>query len=210
MKEMSTPALLGKVEVNETFVGGKTRATKVNVLGMRKLARGPATGKVTVLGMIQRVVREVGTRSRLRAMVVPNHKASSLIPRKYSNVLPGSVLYTDAFRSYRRTDRNYIHKFIDHSLRYVEGRVHTKNIENFWSSLKRTLHGTYIAPRAFHLEAYVDEQMFRFNGRGDNDGGCFVKVLKGADGRRVTHEKLIKQHGLWRLKTGRAERDTIR
>lgn len=52
MKEMSTPALLGKVEVNETFVGGKTRATKVNVLGMRKLARGPATGKVTVLGMI--------------------------------------------------------------------------------------------------------------------------------------------------------------
>jgi len=210
MKETSAPALSCEVEVDETFVGGKTRATKVNVLGMRKLAHGPATGKVTVLGMIQRGVREVGTRSRVRAMVVPNHKASSLIPRIYSNVLPGSVLYTDALRSYRQTDRDYAHKFIDHSLRYVEGRVHTNNIENFWACLKRTLHGTYIAPRAFHLEAYVDEQVFRFNERGDNDGGRFVKALKGANGRRVTYETLTKSHGLWRLKPGRAARATIR
>ena len=65
-------------------------------------------------------------------------------------------------------------------------------------------------PRAFHLEAYVDEQVFRFNVRGDNDGGRFVKVLKGADRRRVTYEKLTKSHGLWRLKTGRAARATIR
>ena len=120
------------------------------------------------------------------------------------------MLYTDALRSYRQTDRDYAHKFIDHSLRYVEGRVHTNNIENFWACLKRTLHGTYIAPRAFHLEAYVDEQVFRFNERGDNDGGRFVKALKGANGRRVTYETLTKSHGLWRLKPGRAARATIR
>lgn len=208
MKDTTPTPLSGEVEADETFVGGKKRATNITALGMRKSAHGPATGKTTVFGVIQRGVREVGTRSRVRAMVVPNHKASSLIPRIYSNVLPGSVLYTDALRSYRQVNRDYVHKFIDHSLRYVEGRVHTNNIENFWSCLKRTLHGTYIAPRAFHLEAYVDEQVFRFNERGDNDGGRFVKVLKGADGRRMTYKALTKSHGLWRLKPGRVARAT--
>jgi len=58
--------------------------------------------------------------------------------------------------------------------------------QNFWSCLKRTLHGTYIAPRAFHLGAYVDEQVFRFNVRHDADGQRFVEALKGTDGRRLT------------------------
>ena len=75
-----------------------------------------------------------GKKSQARAMVVPNHKASSIIPRIYDNILPGSILYTDALRSYRQTDRDYIHEFIDHSLRYAEGRVHTNTIENFWSA----------------------------------------------------------------------------
>jgi len=204
MKDTSIAPLSGEVEADETFVGGKQRSTYTTDLGFKKSKHGPATGKTTVFGVIQRGVRETKTRSRVRAMVVPNHKASSLIPRIYSNVLPGSVLYTDALRSYRRTDHDYTHKFIDHSLRYVEGRVHTNNIENFWSCLKRTLHGTYIAPRAFHLEAHVDEQVFRFNERGDNDSGRFAKALKNADGRRVTYKALTKSHLVWRLKPGRA------
>jgi transposase-like protein len=209
MKDASGIMLSGEVEADETFVGGKTRATNITKLGMRKSAHGPATGKTTVFGAIQRGVRETGTRSRVRAMVVPSHKAASLIPRIYSNVLPGSVLYTDALRSYRQTDRDYTHKYIDHSLQYVAGRVHTNNIENFWSCFKRTLHGTYIAPRAFHLEAYVNEQVFRFNAREGKDADRFVATLKGADGRRVTHKTLTKSHGIWRLKPGRAKRSPI-
>jgi transposase-like protein len=54
-------------------------------------------------------------------MVVPNHRASSLIPHIYSNVLTGSTLYTDALRSYRETNRAYIYEFIDHSVEYVNG-----------------------------------------------------------------------------------------
>jgi transposase-like protein len=56
-------------------------------------------------------------------MVVPDHKASSLLPKIRSNVLPGSILYTDALRSYRSTQGEYIHSFIDRSRTYVEGRV---------------------------------------------------------------------------------------
>jgi hypothetical protein len=45
----------------------------------------------------------------------------------------------------------------------VEGKVHTNTIENFWACLKRMVHGTYICPRPFHMDAYVEEQVFRFN-----------------------------------------------
>lgn len=74
-------------------------------------------------------------------MVVPNHRASSLLPIIHANVLPGSVLYTDALRSYRGVGPEYVHRFIDHSLRFAEGQVHTNTIENFWSCIKRTLTG---------------------------------------------------------------------
>jgi len=128
-------------------------------------------------------------------MVVDNHKASTLLPRLRASVLPGSVLYTDALKSYQGAAADYRHHVIDHAVRYVEGRVHTNTIENFWSCLKRTLGGTYIAPRAFHLDAYLDEQVFRFNERGETDGPRFAKVVKRADGRRLTWAVLTDKSG---------------
>ena len=41
---------------------------------------------------------------------------------------------------------------------YVRGRVHVNGMENFWSLLK----GTYVAVEPFHLERYVDGQVFRY------------------------------------------------
>lgn len=194
----------GTVEADETFVGGKQKATRWSEgAGRMVAAHGPATGKTTVFGIAQR-----GKPSQVRAMVVPDHKRVSLLPHIRANVVPGSVLYTDALRSYRGIPE-YQHAFIDHMLTYCEGRVHTNTIENFWSCLKRTLHGTYIAPRGFHLDAYLDEQVFRFNEREDNDGGRFVKVLKATDGRRITYKALTASHPRWRLKPGRAKRSPL-
>ncbi len=167
------------------------------------MKHGPFEGKATVFGLAQRAKSNT-RRSRVRAMVVADHSAKALMPKLFANVLPGSVLYTDALRSYHAADRAYVHEFVDHSIKYVEGRVHTNTIENFWSCLKRTLHGTYIAPRAFHLDAYLDEQVFRFNAREDNDAGRFVSVLKNTDGRRVTYKQLTASHPRWRLRPGRA------
>jgi transposase-like protein len=188
MKDGEGAAFSGVVEADETFVGGKTRTNYFSKSGFRKLAHGPATGKTTVFGLAERATPE--HKSRVKAMVVANHKAAVLLPRIYANVVPGSQLYTDALRSYRMVDPRYLHKFVDHSIRYVEGRVHTNTIENFWSCLKRTIKGTYIAPRPFHLDRYLDEQVFRFNAREGNDAERFVKVLKNTDGRRVTYRSL--------------------
>lgn len=202
MKNLDAAPFSGEVEADETFVGGRKRATMTTGLGFRKMKHGPGEGKATVFGVVQRGAKG---KSRVRATVIQDRSAKSILPALFKNVLPGSILYTDALRSYHGADYAFMHKFVDHSIRYVEGQVHTNHIENFWSCLKRTLKGTYIAPRAFHLEAYLDEQVFRFNEREDNDGGRFVNVLKRTDGRRVTYKQLTKSHPIWRLKPGRAK-----
>lgn len=207
MKDLNAAPFSGEIEADETYVGGRKRATMTTSLGFRKMKHGPFEGKATVFGMVQRGTAK--GKSRARAMVVPNHKASPLLPKIWENVIPQSRLYTDALRSYRASEEAYIHKFIDHSIKYVEGRVHTNSIENFWSCLKRTIGGTYICPRPFHLDAYLDEQVFRFNAREDNDAGRFVAALKGAEGRRVTYKALTKSHPIWRLKPGRAAKSPI-
>ncbi len=59
-------------------------------------------------------------------------------------MLRGSSVYTDNHYSYIGLGNNFDHKVVDHAVRYVDGQVHTNHVENFWSLLKRGLHGTYI------------------------------------------------------------------
>jgi transposase-like protein len=175
----------GEVEADETFVGGKARLTW-NRFGTRRVqAHGPATDKAVVFGMAQR-----GAPSQVRAMVVPNYKKSTLAPILTANVAKGSKLYTDALRSYRGLEPQFVHAFVDHMIEYVKGRVHTNTIENFWSCLKRTIHGTYICPKTFHMEAYVDEQAWRFNNRELPDSARLNAALEGVEGKRITYKQL--------------------
>lgn len=86
-------------------------------------------------------------------------------------------------------------KWFNHAEAYVRGSVHTNGLENFWSLLKRTLRGTYVAVEPFHLERYLDEQMFRFNNRAtkDNpltDSDRFVAALAQVAGKRLTYKEL--------------------
>src|SRR6185437_13784214 len=81
------------------------------------------------------------------------------------HVSAGSALYSDEWHAYRGLESEYVHKVIDHAEKYVDGRVHTNGLENFWSLLKRGLNGTYVAVEPFHLFRYLDEQAFRYNNR---------------------------------------------
>ncbi len=56
--------------------------------------------------------------------------------------------------------------------------------------LKRCLKGTYISVEPFHLFRYLDEEVFRFNNRGDNDGGRFNLVMESVSGKRLTYDEL--------------------
>jgi hypothetical protein len=79
---------------------------------------------------------------------------------------------------------------------YVRGKSTLKGLENFWSCLKRTLTGTYVAVEPFHLDRYVDEQVFRFNNRkGKNDEQRFAKVLSQVAGKRLTYAEVTGKVG---------------
>jgi hypothetical protein len=88
-------------------------------------------------------------------------------------------------------ESDYAHKVVDHAVQYVDGKVHTNGLENFWSLLKRGISGTYVSVEPFHLFRYLDEQTFRYNYRKDmNDYDRFRLALSQITGKRLTYEHL--------------------
>ena len=85
---------------------------------------------------------------------------------------------------------------MNHAETYVNGQVHTNSLENFWSLMKRNLAGTYVAVEPFHLDRYLDEQMFRFNNRKNkSDADRFSMVLSQVKNRRLTYAEVTGKVG---------------
>ncbi|HUY09568.1 MAG TPA: IS1595 family transposase, partial [Candidatus Dormibacteraeota bacterium] len=180
----------GKVEVDETFIGGKARFMHQSDRA-RKITGTGGSGKAAVMGLLERGSTE--RHSTVRAKVVENVRRKTLAPEVRANVLAGVEVFSDALQSYSDLDADYIHQVINHAVAYVEGNVHTNGIENFWSLLKRSLRGTYVSVEPFHLFRYLDEQALRFNTREDSDAARFEKVLGQVSGRRLTYGDLTGQ-----------------
>jgi|HubBroStandDraft_4_1064222.scaffolds.fasta_scaffold07791_4 transposase-like protein len=181
------------VEADETFVGGKVK----NMHRSRRLRFaqqegfvGASTGKTIVQGILDRNLRKV------RATVVPNVTRETLQNAILKNVKFGSTIYTDNAVAYDNgMQRRFIHDVVNKTETYVRGQVHVNGMENFWSLLKRSLRGTYVAVEPFHLSRYVDEQVFRYNHRKDGerkmtDAERFSAVMSQVLGRRLTYSDL--------------------
>src|SRR5205823_7302868 len=111
--------------------------------------------------------------------------------RMSKNKKRGGKVRADQLGSYKDlAAMGYEHETIDHAAKYVDGRVHTNGVENFWSLLKRGLNGTYVSVEPFHLFRYLDERAFTFNERGLDDLQRFHKVLSAVAGKRLTYSEL--------------------
>ena len=133
---------------------------------------------------------------KVRAAVVPSRKRKVLQEEVRKHVTAGAALYTDALLSYEGLASDYAHQVVDHATQYVDGRVHTNGLENFWSLLKRGISGTYVSVEPFHLFRYLDEQMFRFNNRKElDDKGRFDLTVSQLVGKRLTFAQLTGKAG---------------
>ncbi len=182
MQESGFNRLGGEVEMDETFIGGKSR----NMHKKKRAEKIHGTGgadKEIVFGMIERggKVRasHVGTRTKKELQAIVREQVAA-----------GSAIFSDELKSYDGLDDTYQHGVINHAVEYVNGNIHTNGMENFWSLLKRGLHGTYVSVEPFHLFRYIDEQAFRFNNRTFTDAERFTIVMKQIVGRRLTYKEL--------------------
>jgi transposase-like protein len=183
------------VEIDETFIGGLPK----NMHAKRRLAQKTAANgyaeKTIVVGLLDRGTRQV------RAQVIPNVRRETLQNVILDSVERKATVYTDGWAGYdnlRKSD--FVHETVTHIEEYVRGNVHTQGIENFWSLLKRGLKGTYVAVEPFHLDSYLDEQMFRFNNRATkenplDDADRFMLAVSQISGKRLTYAELTGKVG---------------
>lgn len=183
-----------EVEVDETFIGGKARNMHKSVKARRITGQGHhAIDKTIVMGFLER--GEGKGSSRVCTTVITDRTKDTLHPLVKKHVLAGTALYSDELTGYMGLEDEYERKVIDHAVKYVDGRVHTNGMENFWSLLKRGISGTYVSVEPFHLFRYLDEQEFRYNNRGAykrpvTDFDRFKMVLSHVTGKRLTYEHL--------------------
>jgi transposase-like protein len=182
--------LEGPAEADATYVGGKAKNMHKGRREAMIQGRG-AVGKTIVHGILER--GDGKRHSYVRADVVVADDAECLLPAVRRNVRYGQKVYTDAAPGYGDLALTHLHKAVDHSVAYAKGQIHTNGLENFWSLLKRSLKGTYVAVAPFHLRRYVAEQAFRFNTRKGKDAGRFNAAMCGTIGKRLTYRALTQQ-----------------
>lgn len=179
--------LSGEVEADETFIGGKARNMHKAERARKIHGRG-GSGKAIVAAVLERG-------GKVRARVVGRRRKQELQSLVREHVEAGSELFTDELKSYDGLSADFTHQVINHAESYVNERIHTNGMENFWSLLKRGIHGTYISVEPFHLFRYLDEQCYRFNHRTLNDGERFSLAVAGIVGKRVTFDELTGHAG---------------
>lgn len=189
MQDDCAEKLAGTIEADESYFGGKAinmHLDKKTRLKMEGHVRAGTDGKAIVMGLLERH----GGKARVKVM--PNVRAYHVRTNVIENVEKGSTVYTDSLRSYRNLPVDgFIHDFVDHSEEYVKGQVHTNGLENFWSLFKRTIKGTYVSIEPFHLQAYADEQVFRYNNRLPmSDADRFSYLVRKIVNKRLTYAEL--------------------
>lgn len=158
--------LSGTIQVDESYVGGKKSG---------KRGRG-ASGKSLVFIAAQLDNKKIG---RIRLKVIKDASSESLHKAIEQNILPGSIIQTDAWRGYNNSN-NYKREIIQNSEEI--GKNLLPKCHRVASLLKRWIMGTHQGAISHeHLEYYLDEFTFRFNRRTSKKRGqLFRRFLEQA------------------------------
>jgi transposase len=144
--EEEASLLEGEIEVDEAYFGGRRKGQR---------GRG-AAGKVPVFGLLKR-------KGRVYTRVISDTKSATLMPIIHQKIVPDSIVYTDAYRSYNALDvSSFKHERINHSKLFADNHNHINGIENFWNQAKRHLRKFNGIPKN-HFYLYIKECEWRFN-----------------------------------------------
>ncbi len=172
----------GIVQVDETYVGGKTKGKIWQNQG-RSLKQ-----KVPVVGLL--------TEDKVNSFVVTDTSGNTLKALIYALIKPGSIVVTDGWKGYKGISNMYYHKIVNHnkgSYKNKEG-YHTNGIEGFWSMLKRGIKSTYHVVSHKYLQMYCDEFSYKYTTRKMGEIERFVHFISKKH-RQITHSMLTGGYG---------------
>lgn len=169
------------VEVDEAYVGGKSRGRRPDGKHMG------VYGKKPVISLVER-------NGRVKSYHVAKVNAANLFPILKTQIWPSTRLMTDEAPRYRNIGKRYSsHQTVQHGIgEYVRGDAYTNTVEGFFSIMKRGINGVYQHVSEAHLQRYLAEFDFRYNQRealGVNDIERTDKVLSGIGGKRLTYRR---------------------
>lgn len=164
--------LMGMVEMDETYIGGKPRKGK-KYDDDDKPKRGRGTKKAPVIGAVER-----GGKVSAKAVQKDKMKGKHLRAFVRGNVATDHAsLVTDEYKGYIGMHRILPHSVIKHAFQYVDGDIHTNTIESFWALLKRGMFGQFHSVSRRHLQKYVDEFCYRYNFRKSDPMDAFILTI---------------------------------
>jgi transposase-like protein len=179
MREDPMIKLMGIVEVDETYVGGKPRKGDGEVH-----RRGRGTKKTPVVALVQRGGKVI-------SRPVEKVNADTLKGAIKEGCHKNTRIMTDEWPAYRGIGKDFQgHEVVKHnSGEYARGEINTNTVESYFSLLKRGLHGIFHHVSKDHLYRYCDEFNFRWNWRSVKDGERATEAIKGFVGKRLSYKE---------------------
>ena len=148
--------LQGRVEVDETYIGGSKTGNK--------RGRGSESKQIVVIAVELCTPKGFG---RVRMRHIPDVSKKSLIPFVSDVVEKGSEILTDGWRGYNTLcEHGFKHKKVVHSGSESPAHVSMPGVHQVAGLLKRWILSTLQGSVGIgHLGYYLDEYTFRFNRR---------------------------------------------
>ncbi len=164
--------LSGRIEVDETYIGGSDLGGK----------RGRGSGSKEIVVIAVEVLSPKGF-GRVRMRRIPNVSGNSLVPFVDEVVEKGSSILTDGWGGYNElSKRGYQHQKIVLSDTGDPAHVSMPGVHRISALLKRWLLSTHQGSvSGKHLDYYLDEYTFRFNRRTSRSRGLlFYRLIEQA------------------------------